>query len=137
MNYSKDSFELFFFLKAHSSFLAAIGLAIGTQIPEAYMVLRGVVENSLYGLYIHKKPELAEIWLSRHESEANKKALKEKFKIGDMLSLLETTDSKLGKISRSLYERTIDYGAHPNERSLSSMLKQNKKENDIEFKLNY
>jgi hypothetical protein len=137
MNYTKNWFALFFFLKAHSSFLAAIGLAIGTQIPEAYMVLRGVVENSLYGLYIHKKPELAEIWLSRHESDADKKAVKEKFKIGDMLTLLENIDSKLGKIARSLYERTIDHGAHPNERSLSSMLKQNKKENDIGFKLNY
>ena len=137
MNYSKNWFELFFFLRTHSSFLASIGLAVGTEIPEAYMVLRGVLENSLYGLYIHKKPELAEIWLMRHESEANKKAVKEKFKIGDMLSLLENLDPKLGKIGRSLYERTIDYGAHPNERSLSSMLKQSRKEKDIEFKLNY
>lgn len=137
MNYSKNWFELLFFLKAHSSFLSAIGLAIGTQIPEAFMVLRGALENSFYGLYIHKNPELAEIWLRRHESEADKKVVKEKFRIGDMLSLLENLDYKSGKIARLLYDRTIDYGAHPNERSLSSMLKQSKTGSDVDFKLNY
>lgn len=137
MENSKDWFPLFFFLKAHSAFLAAIRLAIATQIPEAFMVLRGVTENSLYGFYIYKNPKLAPVWLSRNQDKKSMEEVKEKFKAGFMLQALETTDPALEKIARELYYRTIDYGAHPNERSLSLALKRTDVKNGFRFELQY
>ncbi len=138
MENSKSWFALFFFLKAHSAFLGAVYLASATEIPEAFMVLRGVLENSLYGLYIDKNPKLARIWLERHKDEASKKEVKNKFKMIFMFNLLANCDSKLEKATKTLYERCIDYGAHPNERSLSLFLKKEDKENGaIKFNLQY
>lgn len=137
MENSEHWFPLLFFLKAHSAFLAAIRLGIATQTPEAFMVLRGVVENSLYGLYIYKNPKLAPIWLSRHKDKKSMEEVKEKFKIGFMLQALEITDPALEKAARELYDRTIDYGAHPNERSLSLALKRTNLKDGFKLDLRY
>ncbi|MDP8229865.1 MAG: hypothetical protein P9L93_02050 [Candidatus Gorgyraea atricola] len=137
MGNSEHWFPLFFFLKAHSAFLAALRLVFATQIPEAFMVLRGVIENSLYGFYIYKNPKLAPVWLSRHRDKKSMKAVKEKFKAGFMLQTLKTTDPALEKAARELYDRTIDYGAHPNERSLSLALKRTDVKNGFRFDLRY
>jgi hypothetical protein len=136
-DYSKNWFDLLFFLKAHSSFLTGVSLAMGTQIPEAFMVLRGILESSLYGFYIHKNQKLADIWLRRDESKQTKKIVRDKFQISGILKFLETSDQKIGRMAWILYERTIDLGAHPNEKSLTTMLKQKKKGNDIQFELSY
>lgn len=137
MENSEHWFPLFFFLKAHAAFLAAIRLGLATQIPETFMVLRGMLENSLYGFYIYKNPTLAPVWLSRHEDKESMEEVKDKFKAGFMLQALEITDPALEKIARELYDRTIDYGAHPNERSLSLALKRTDVKNGIRFDLRY
>ncbi len=56
-------FPYLFTLKTHSAFLSAVQLVMGTQAQEGYMVLRGALENALYGYYIFKYPELAEVYL--------------------------------------------------------------------------
>ena len=130
---SPDWFIIFFFLRSHAAYLGAVRLAVAGQLPEAYMLLRGSIENALYGLYIYKNPKTKEVWLRRHESDASKKKAKSEFQIGPMLSLSESLDKKTGLIVRELYERTIDYGGHPNERAILSNLKQTKGSDVIQF----
>ncbi len=60
---TKHWFPCLFTLKAHSAFLGAVKLIMGTQAQEAYMVMRGSLENALYGYYIFKHPELTEVYL--------------------------------------------------------------------------
>ena len=91
---SEKWFAVLFFLKAHSAFLASIRLSAATQIPEAYMVLRGALENMIYGWYISKNENLIEVWLRRHDSDAHKQQVKNKFKISNMLDLLKKEDVK-------------------------------------------
>lgn len=134
---SKAWFEGFFLLGAHSSFLGAVRLAASTQLPETYMILRGCLENSLYGFFIHEHPELAEVWLKRHEDETSKGRVKSEFQIAPMLDLLDLKDKTTGKAVRELYERTIDYGAHPNERALTQNLRMTKETGATKFLRNY
>jgi len=137
MENSKEWFALLFFLKAHSAFLASLRLAVAPQLPETFILLRGALENSLYGWYIFKNKKLAKIWLERHESDAHKKNVKNKFKIVTVLDSLDKDDSRLGRATKELYERCIDYGAHPNEKSLSAHLRQTKTVDAIQFDLHY
>lgn len=109
-----------FLLRAHSSYRGACRLALSGQLPEAYMVLRGCLENCLYGLFLHAYPEKAETWLRRSDDEASKRKVKAEFQIGPMFTLLESKDAVTGKAVRGLYEQTIDFGAHPNEFALTS-----------------
>lgn len=122
---------VFFILRAHSAYLAGLRLSTGGQACEAYMVLRGCLEAGLYGYFLHQNPDKVEIWLRRHNDDKSKKAVRDSFKIGTMLSLLERECSKTGKHMKRLYEECIDYGAHPNEKSMTSNLMKRKEENYI------
>ena len=81
LNHTREWFAAFFVLGAHSSFLAASRLAVSGHLPEAYMVLRGTLENALYGFYIAVRPELRETWLRRRDDAASMRAVKQEFQI--------------------------------------------------------
>ena len=134
---SKNWFELLFFLKAHSSFLAATSLASSGQMAETFMVLRGALESPLYRLHIHKNPGFEEIWIKRHNNEKDLKNMKDKFTIGKIFETLKVVEPNLEKIVRTLYGITINYGGHPNPNSLLTILQHNKTEKTQEFKVEY
>ena len=137
INHSKDWFAGFFVLRAHSNLLAACRLCWSAQIPESYALLRSCLENALYGLYLARNPDSRETWLRRHDDAAAKKRVKDEFKIGALLDLAASVDATEGPVARALYERTIDYGAHPNELALMQALKINENPDHVEFKSNY
>lgn len=137
VNHSKDWFAGFFILRSHSNFLAACRLCWSAQIPESYALLRSCLENALYGLYLAKNPESRETWLRRHDDATAKKKVKDEFKIVMLLGLAAAVDGKEGAVAKVLYERTIDFGAHPNELALMQTLKINESPDSIEFKSSY
>lgn len=130
-------FAGFFLLRTHASFLGGVRLSCSGQIPEAYMVLRGCLENALYGLYLSRHPESCERWLCRHDSKDAYRKVKKEFQIRRLLDFLAKIDNNLYQATNSLYNRTIDYGAHPNERALTSNLRRSEKNGYITFDLNY
>lgn len=137
LNHSKDWFAGFFLLRAHSNFLAACRLCWSGQIPETYAVLRSCLENALYGLYLARNPASQETWLCRHDSPEAKKKVRDEFKIGALLDLANTVDGTEGPIAKTLYELTIDCGAHPNERALMQTLQLHENNEQVSFKLTY
>ena len=137
MENSSEWFALLFFIKANSAFLAATRLALATQVPETYMVLRGVLENAVYGWYICKNKELGTVWLERNNTEKYKEEVQKKFVIRRILNSLEKDNTEIGGIVKKLYERCIDYGAHPNEGSLSQNLKMTNTDKMVKFDIQY
>lgn len=133
----KEWFVVFFILRAHSAYLAGTRLSTSGQVCEAFMALRGCLEAALYGYYFYRHPGKAEMWMRRHDDEKSKKAVRKEFSIGKMLDLLEKESPKTGKLMRQLYERCIDYGAHPNERSMTSNMRQMKEEKALRYDLIY
>jgi hypothetical protein len=134
---SPDWFAGFFLLKAHASYLGALRLSLSGQTPEAYMVLRGCLESSLYGLRIHQNPESGETWLRRHDDDESNARVRTEFRISNILESLESVDRRIYAVAKYLYKLTIDYGAHPNERALTSNLTQTNTESYLQFNLNY
>jgi hypothetical protein len=132
-----DWFVPLFLLRAHSSFLGAAHLALAGQLPEAYMLLRGSIENAVYAFYFHKTPDSHERWLRRHDSDKTKRIVQGEFRIRALLRLLSKHDETLGSIADQLYERAIDFGGHPNERALSQVLKLSETEADRLLHVNY
>ena len=133
LNHSNDWFAAFFVLRAHSNFLSACRMSMSGQIPESYALLRSCLENALYGVYLARNPDLRETWLRRHDSDEHKKKVRNEFKIGSMLDCAKSIDSKEGEVAKQLYDLTIDYGAHPNERALMQSLQMEEKGDNIEF----
>lgn len=137
LNHSREWFAAFFVLRAHSSFLAASRLAISGQLPEAYMVLRGTLENALYGFYIAMRPELRETWLRRHDDAASMHAVKQEFRIRLIFDRLALANARIGDVAKTLYDRTIDSGAHPNEQALMQVLNMQRGAGQIRFEVRY
>lgn len=134
---TKDWFAALFLLRAHSSYLTAVSLGMSGQVPESYAILRLSLENALYGFYLSKNDALKETWLRRHDSQASKKKVRDDFKFGLLLGTIKTEDNAQANVVNTLYERTIDYGAHPNERALMQTLHITEDDDSIEFKSNY
>ena len=59
------------------------------------------------------------------------KAQKEEFKIGNIRATIDKFDPALSGIFKTLYERTIDFGAHPNPYAALNMMKMEKPEPDV------
>jgi len=134
---SKDWFAGFFLLRSHSSYLTAVSLGMSGQVPEAYAILRLSLENALYGFYLSKNDASRETWLRRHDSEDNMKKVRSEFKVRTLINTLEAEDNAQVKVVKTLYDRTIDYGAHPNERALTQTLHITEGDDHIEIKSNY
>lgn len=137
LNHTREWFAAFFVLRAHSAYLAACRLTVSGQIPESYMVQRGCLENAMYGFHIATRPELRETWLRRHDNEASKRAVKQEFQIGTIFERITLTNAQVAEVAKTLYDRTIDYGAHPNEQALMQVLDMERAAGDIRFEVRY
>lgn len=134
---TKDWFAAFFLLRAHSAFLAGSHLAMSGQAAETHASLRLCLENGLYGLYLAKNPSSRETWLRRHDSEQATRRVRDEFMIRSLLDTLRAMDGKEAAVAEQLYERCIDYGAHPNERALTLSLKTETGQDTVDFRIVY
>ena len=108
--------------RSHGAYLAATRLVSSGQVAETYPLLRSCLEYALYALHTTKSPELAEVWLTRHTAENGLAKVRSKFSHGEVMRTLMACDERLHGIIHKLYEQTIDFGAHPNERGLSGSM---------------
>ncbi|ASL42749.1 hypothetical protein bAD24_I04610 [Burkholderia sp. AD24] len=137
LHHSKEWFTGFFVLRAHSAFLAACSCASAGQVVEAYALNRVVLEQALYGLFLSRHPEWRETWLNRHQDDASMKEVKRVFKISDMVRELRGLDENDAEVAERLYQRAIDFGAHPNERALMQGIEEQAAGTDVRFEVSY
>jgi hypothetical protein len=117
-----DVFGALLLLRSHSAFRAACRLSMSGQVSDAFPVLRACLEYSLYALHINHQPGLGEVWLRRHDDEATRRAVKQEFQHIAVMKTLRARDAALLPIIEQLYERTVDFGAHPNERAITGSM---------------
>jgi len=126
----------FLVVRSHSSFLAAIRLAMSGQMSEAFPLLRSVIETTWYALHIAKDPkvtERSEIWLRRNDSEASKARCKSEFTVAKVKRTHEVLDAPTAKELHGIYENLIDFGAHPNQFGVMASMKKFESEKEIDF----
>ena len=126
-----------FVTRAHSAFRAGCQLSSGGQVSEAFCVLRACLECSLYCLHIYEHDSLSEVWLRRHDSPQTLKASRNEFSHSQVMATLRRNDPRLCATIQKLYERTIDYGGHPNERSITGSIKMEASEDEVGVKQYY
>jgi hypothetical protein len=137
LDHTEHWFPSLFGFRSHSNFLAAVRLSISGQVPETYLSLRSSLENALYGYRISKDQSLAETWRQRHNGKQQNTKIREAFKPGLLFRTLAAADADEAKTARLLYDRCIDYGAHPNKRALVQMLKTIRADGMIRFDTEY
>lgn len=109
--------------RSHSAFLASCRLSMSGQATETFPLLRSCLEYALYALHIKMNPTLAEVWLARHESEISLQKVKSSFQLKRIMKTLLDCDAELHSEIHQLYEQTIDFGGHPNQRGVFSSIR--------------
>ncbi len=115
-----DFLASFLLVRAHSAYRASARLACSGQVAETFPVLRSCIEYALYALHINVNPELGKVWIRRHDDGPSLKRCRREFMHVNVVNALQTKDSRLHEKIVQLYVRTIEFGAHPNEREVSS-----------------
>jgi hypothetical protein len=115
----KSELAALLFLRCHSAFRAAAGHAAAGQAVESYVVDRAMLEFAAYALRIFREPTLGVVWLNRHQDEASLKSAKDAFSHRKVQTTVTAANRHAGERFQTLYQRTIDFGGHPNERSVT------------------
>jgi len=117
-------------------FLGAVRLSCSGQLTETWVLLRACLENSLYAFYIFKNPERAEIWSKRHSGgEESVKECKSTFVIRKIWDELAQKSKDVAKEVGKWYDTSIDFGGHPNERSIFQNLERKQNGDGFNFKI--
>ncbi|MGX1110563.1 MULTISPECIES: hypothetical protein [Bradyrhizobium] len=125
------------FMRAFVSYRASIMVLLSLPT-DGFPLLRSSLEYSGYALLIRNEIKLAEVWLQRDDTEQTKKLVRDSFTLRRIRSAISSKDEKLSEIYQGLYERTIDWGAHPNEKALTPSLVRdsfNRTSKQIQFKM--
>ncbi len=109
-------------LRAQYAFMAAAGMALAGPVVETFTMMRSVLEYAGYALVIHGSPELEDVFIWRHRSEAELKAQKKAFNSAAARAAVARADAKLAAIFDDLYQRTLDFGGHPNPHAVFSAM---------------
>ena len=92
--------------------------------------------NAGYARLIADDSTLAESWLKRDDSEDSRKLIRRTFTQVAIRDSIAAKDTNLSEIYQALYERIIDFGAHPNEKAVTmSLIKDSVQTKSIQFKL--
>jgi len=110
------------FIRAHAAYRAGCEHAVAGQATEAFPEMRICLENAAYALHIHKNPSLAETWLRRHDNAIALKTVRDEFTVARLRATIAKANRHLATVFGELYDRTIDFGAHPNEKAVTSNL---------------
>jgi hypothetical protein len=107
----------FLLLRAFGSYRSAAMLSLSLPT-DSFPLQRSCLESAGYAQLIAVTPELSKLWLMRNEDEKSRK----RFTNAAVRDAIEAADPQLAKIYQELYERTIDFGAHPNEKAITGNL---------------
>jgi hypothetical protein len=108
----------FLLSRSQYAYKTAAGMALAGQVVETFVMQRSCLEYAGYALVIFKEPRLGEVFMSRHFSDDAMKAQKEKFRISDIRNAIASVDTRLAELFQEFYERSINFGAHPNPSAL-------------------
>jgi hypothetical protein len=89
---------------------------------EGMPVLRLSLEFAAYACFLKENPQLSMVWWDRDVDEETKEKARDKFTAGKMTRAVKKLDERLGQIYEDLYDRTIQWGAHPNEKTVTQSL---------------
>jgi hypothetical protein len=119
----RDMLAPHLFLRSHAAYRAACEHALAGQVADTFPQIRASIEYAGYALYIYKNPEFGEMWLKRHGDATTMNAVKDTFQIRKIRLTIEKANQHAAKVFNELYQRAIDFGAHPNERSVTGNLR--------------
>ena len=110
-------------IRCHSAFRGAASLAMAGQAVETYVLSRATLEYAAYAVHIDHNPDMEFVWLDRHQGPEAMSKQRSEFSHRRVSASVTAANRHAGRRFEDLYQRTIDFGGHPNERSVTGSTK--------------
>lgn len=110
----------FLTLNAFMLYTSSIRMTLTGHVAAVPPLFRTALESACYSFLIKKDPKAESIWLSRHKDEASLVACRKYFgnAVKKVASLIGEYSPSNEKWINEGYQTTIDFGAHPNPKSI-------------------
>jgi len=118
------------FLRSQYAYKAAAGTTLAGQFSESFVLMRSCLEYAGYAILIFTNPRLEEVFLNRHADKASKNAQRRTFEISTITKAIAGFDQKLSNIFSDMYDRSIDFGGHPNPHAMIGSMNINKDDDE-------
>jgi hypothetical protein len=108
------------FLRSQYAFKTAAGMTLAGQVAESFVMTRSCLEYAGYALAIFADqpldgaPTREEVFINRNVDEESLKAQRAEFQVGRIRPTIASYDQTLAEKFKLLYDRSIEYGGHPN-----------------------
>lgn len=104
-------------------YLSAIRVAVSGHAAATYPLLRTALESCCYAFLTGEEPQLGAVWLNRHTSSRARNICRKRFtsavrQTARMVQRQPRVSAGTENWINSMYDATIDYGAHPNPKSV-------------------
>lgn len=110
-------------VRINARFLLMTGFRVGLtgHSTGVFPILRTALETACYALVMSKKESLCEVWINRNSSPEDTNKCKNAFSaaIKSAQKIVSEHQPELGHWMYALYESTIDFGAHPNAKTVT------------------
>lgn len=134
----------FLHMNSYFSFMAAVRLAISGHVNAVFPTIRSSLESACYGFICARDPNNISIWVDRDKSSTHKTHCRKIFtpavkNTADIILKEEIRSGADGEMARyilGLYDESINFGAHPNPKSVFKHIKMQDDESDC-WKLNF
>lgn len=115
-----DPFASLLVVNAHMLYLAGMRQALTGHLAVVFPVVRSSLESACYAYLIARDPSLSDAWADRHASKAAFDRSRKEFgnAVAASIKKLRPSHPEMADIVEGLYQSSIDFGAHPNPRSL-------------------
>jgi hypothetical protein len=125
------------FLWFQYSYKTAAGMSLAGQVAESFVMMRSCLEYAGYALAIFADqcreciPTREEVFVNRNVDDESLKAQKAEFQVGRIRTIILNYDQKLAANFKLLYDRSIEYGGHPNPYGVLSAMKMETKDDQL------
>ena len=108
-------------MNAYVTLLSAVRQALSGHVVSTFPIVRAALESACYALLARDEIK-AEIWSDRHLSEGALKACRRTFTAQKAVDELKAISPPMAEYVMAHYEASIDFGAHPNWKSVLNHL---------------
>lgn len=105
-------------MNAYTMLLSAVRQALSGHVVSTYPIARTALESACYGFLISRGEAKADIWLHRHDSEKALQSCRDTFTVAKAVRELKGISPVMAEYVQAHYAAAIDFGAHPNRKSV-------------------
>lgn len=122
-DYNANAATMFLAMNSYMMLSSAIHQALSGHAVAVFPVARTALESACYAYLTSSDEKMSNIWFSRDKSKTATDNCRKAFTIGATVAKLRNVSPEMADFVKDLYDSSIEYGAHPNIKSVFQHLK--------------